>query len=129
MMSASDGNLGDGVFLPSVSSITFASISFPGLKMTTYFSGTLTWWPVRGFRAFLAARRLTSKTPKFLSSIRRSLTSESTIASNVFWTITLVCCCVSPISSEIVRTMSFLVKTRSLTLDLNPAAIALNCCD
>ena len=31
------------------------------------------------------------------------------IESNVRWTIFLVCCCVRPTSSEIVRTMSFLV--------------------
>lgn len=95
----------------SDNSNTFASISFPGLNVTTNFSGTLTWRPVRGLRAFLAARCFTSNTPKFRNSIRRSLTNESMIASNVFWTIFLVCCCVSPISSEIVRTMSFLVKT------------------
>lgn len=109
---------GDEADSCSINSITFASISFPGLNVTTNFAGTLTWRPVRGLRAVRAARCFTSKTPKFRSSIRRSLTSASIIASKVFWTIFLVCCCVSPISSEIVLTMSFLVKTLlSATLD------------
>ncbi len=56
-----------------------------------------------------AARRLTTKTPKFRSSIRFSSTSVSIIASNVFWTISFVLSCVIPISSEIVFTISFLV--------------------
>ena len=41
--------------------------------------------------------------------MRRSSTKASTIALNVFCTISLVCNWVNPISSEIVRTISFLV--------------------
>ena len=70
---------------------------------------TKTFSPVRGLRALRAARRFTSKTPKFRSSIRWSSTSVSTIASKVFWTISFVLSCVRPISSEMVLTISFLV--------------------
>ena len=35
--------------------LTRSSMTFPGLKLTTNFSGTSTCLPVRGFRAFLAA--------------------------------------------------------------------------
>ena len=52
------------------SSRTRSSISLPGLKVTTNFSGTNTLSPVRGLRALRGARRLTSKTPKLRSSIR-----------------------------------------------------------
>ena len=45
-------------------SLTRCSISSPGLNVTTFFAGTDTFFPVRGLRAFLARRFLTSKTPK-----------------------------------------------------------------
>ena len=45
---------------------TRASMYFPGLKVTTCFSGTMTSSPVRGFLALRAALGLTSNTPKFL---------------------------------------------------------------
>ena len=51
---------------------TSSSISLPGLNVTTFFDGTYTLSPVRGFRALRGARCLTSKTPKFRSSIRPS---------------------------------------------------------
>src|SRR5579872_7017085 len=54
----------------SSSCLTFSSISLPGLKVTTYFSATNTFSPVRGLRALRAARRLTSKTPKLRSEER-----------------------------------------------------------
>ncbi len=42
--------------------MTRCSMILPGLKVTTNFSGTSTCRPVRGFRAFLAARVLTWNT-------------------------------------------------------------------
>ena len=111
----------------SSSARTFASMYFPGLKVTTCLRGTSTCSPVRGFRAFRAARGFTSNTPKFRSSIRWSRTKDSIIASKVLWTTSFVCCCVSPTSSEIVLTMSFLVTltplkhgTAATEIDVNP---------
>ena len=77
--------------------------------MTTYFAGTLTGSPVRGLRAVRAARFLTSKTPKFRSSIRSSSISVSMIESNTRCTISFTLSWVSPKSSEIRLTISFLV--------------------
>ena len=91
---------------------TRSSISLPGWKVTTFFSGTSTRSLVRGFRARRAFRRRTSNTPKFRSSIRPSLISVSMIASNVHWTISFVFSWVSSARSEIRRTISFLVTGR-----------------
>ena len=94
--------------------LTRSSISLPGLKVTTYFSATSTRSPVRGLRALRAARFFTSNTPKFLNSMRLSVTRVSTIASNVFCTISLVLSCVSPMSSAMAFTISFFVTTHCL---------------
>src|ERR1017187_6034706 len=60
---------------------TFSSISNPGLNVTTFLAGTITFSPVRGLRAFLGFRCLTSKTPKLRSSIRPSLSNVLMIPS------------------------------------------------
>ena len=56
----------------------------PGLKTTTFFSGTGTSSPVRGLRPILPRRVLTLNTPKFLSSTVSLLSRLSAIASSVF---------------------------------------------
>jgi len=105
---------------------TRCSMTLPGLKDTTNFSGTSTFWPVFGLRARRAARDLTSNTPKFLNSIRPSRTSVSIIESKVRWTTSLVSCWVRPSSSDMTRTMSFLVTRISSSHRTTPGRIAFN---
>ena len=69
---AADSYGADGVhFFPAgtfLNSFTFASISSPGLKRTTFLAGTITFSPVRGLRAFLGFRCLTHREPKIVES-------------------------------------------------------------
>src|SRR5262249_4269970 len=88
---------------------TRASLSGPGLEVTPSLAGTSTCSPVRGLRALLGFRFLTSKTPKLRSSIRPSCTSVSVMPSKTRWTISLAWVWVRPISSAIPWAMTFLV--------------------
>jgi len=93
----------------SASYLILSIISLPGLKLTTFFSGTKTSSPVLGLRAFLCLRVFTSNTPKLRSSILPFWISACVIESNVCWTISFVLSCVKPDLSEISLTISFFV--------------------
>jgi phosphate transport system substrate-binding protein len=85
------------------------SITFPAQNLTALRSPTMTVSPVLGFRAFLAFRVRTWKTPKSRSSRLPSVARASMMASSRSWTTCLTWTASRPVSLAIRWTMSYLV--------------------